>query len=44
VHFSLALLREYYSNIYGADYKKMVKKDDNFFYLTPKIRIPYARK
>ena len=43
-HFSIWLLKEYYSQLYGKDYNNFRKESDKYFYLTPNIKIPFHNK
>ena len=39
-HFSIALYRAYLSKLYWKNYLNYFKKDNNYFYITDKIKIP----
>ena len=39
-HFPVQVLRWYYSKLYEKNFYNYYKKDENYFYITPKIKIP----
>ena len=41
VHFSVAILREYFWNLLGKDFRNFAKDDKNYFYVTPDRKFPY---
>lgn len=44
-HFSIAILKSYYSYIYNKDFSSFEQKIDNdFYYITPDKKVPLARK
>jgi len=40
-HFSISLLKAYYSNIYNKDFISYENKDNDFYYLRPDYKIPF---
>lgn len=42
-HFSIALLKAYYSKIYGKDFMDYYEKDEHKFFIRPWYAIPFAK-
>lgn len=40
-HFSISILKAYYSKIYWKDYLNYENRDENFYYLRPDYKVPF---
>lgn len=43
-HFSISVLKSYYSQIFKKDFLSYNKKSEDYFYLRPDLKVPYQNK